>query len=37
MLSEVLELMTLYPQPTRSQQAGVEHLPVPRQKEDAPK
>jgi len=37
MLNEVLELMTLYPQPTRSQQAGVEYLPVPRQKEDARK
>src|ERR1700692_4485976 len=34
MLDEVLELMTLYPQPTRSLQAGVEYLPVPRQKED---
>src|SRR6202035_469877 len=37
MLNEVLELMTLYPQRTRSQQAGVEYLPVPRQKEDARK
>jgi ClpP class serine protease len=35
MLNEVLELMTLYPQPMRSQAAGVEYLPVPRQKEDA--
>jgi len=37
MLNEVLELMTLYPQPTRSQTAGVEYLPGPRQKEDAQK
>src|ERR1700738_974884 len=37
MLNEVLELMTLYPQRTRSQQPGVESLPVPRQKEDARK
>lgn len=29
----VLELMTLYPQPVRSQGGGVEYLPVPRQKE----
>jgi ClpP class serine protease len=29
----VLELMTLYPQPARSQGGGVEYLPVPRQKE----
>lgn len=29
----VLELMTLYPQPVRSQGSGVEYLPVPRQKE----
>ena len=28
----VLELMTLYPQPVRSQGGGVEYLPVPRQK-----
>ncbi|MDZ7343668.1 MAG: hypothetical protein ONA90_04045, partial [candidate division KSB1 bacterium] len=33
----VLELMTLYPQPVRSQGGGVEYLPVPRQKEAAPK
>jgi ClpP class serine protease len=32
---EVLELMTLYPQPVRSQSGGVEYLPVPRQKEAA--
>ena len=32
----VLELMTLYPQPVRTQGAsGVEYLPVPRQKESA--
>jgi hypothetical protein len=35
MLNEVLEMMTLYPQPIRSQAGGVEYLPVPRQKEDA--
>jgi ClpP class serine protease len=29
---EVMELMTLYPQPVRSQVGGVEYLPVPRQK-----
>jgi ClpP class serine protease len=29
----VLELMTLYPQPVRSQGGGVEYLPVPRQKQ----
>jgi len=28
----VLELMALYPQPVHTQQAGVEYLPVPRQK-----
>jgi ClpP class serine protease len=33
----VLELMTLYPQPVRSQAGGVEYLPVPRQKETLPK
>jgi hypothetical protein len=32
MLNGMLELMTLYPQPTRSQAGGVEYLPVPRQK-----
>ena len=37
-LMELADLaMTLYPQPTRSQQAGIEYLPVPRQKEDARK
>jgi ClpP class serine protease len=30
---EVMELMTLYPQPMRTQSGGVEYLPVPRQKE----
>jgi ClpP class serine protease len=36
MPNEVLELMKLYPQPTRTQSAGgVEYLPVPRQKEVA--
>jgi ClpP class serine protease len=35
MPNDVLELMTLYPQPTRMQSGsgGVEYLPVPRQKE----
>jgi ClpP class serine protease len=35
MPDDVLELMTLYPQPTRMQSGsgGVEYLPVPRQKE----
>lgn len=31
--TEVLELMTLYPQPVRPQGGGVEYLPTPRQKE----
>jgi ClpP class serine protease len=36
MPNEVLELMKLYPQPTRTQSAGgVEYLPVPRQREAA--
>ena len=35
MPNEVLELMTLYPQPVRAQGGGVEYLPVPRQKEVA--
>jgi ClpP class serine protease len=36
MPDEVLELMTLYPQPTRVQGGGggVEYLPIPRQRED---
>jgi ClpP class serine protease len=29
---EVLKLMTLYPQPSRTQTGGVEYLPEPRQK-----
>jgi ClpP class serine protease len=29
---EVLQLMSLYPQPTRSQPGGVEYVPTPRQK-----
>jgi ClpP class serine protease len=33
MPNEVLELMTLYPQPMRTQGGGVEYLPFPRQKE----
>jgi ClpP class serine protease len=32
MPKEVMELMTLYPQPTRMQGGGVEYLPIPRQK-----
>ena len=32
MLDDVLKLMTLYPQPTRSQMGGVEYLPQPREK-----
>jgi ClpP class serine protease len=37
MPDEVLELMSLYPQPVRAQSGGgVEYLPVPRQKEPAP-
>jgi ClpP class serine protease len=32
--NDVMEMMTLYPQPTRAQGAsGVEYLPIPRQKE----
>jgi ClpP class serine protease len=31
--NEILELMTLYPQPMRTQGGGVEYLPVPRQRE----
>ncbi|MDZ7371776.1 MAG: ATP-dependent Clp protease proteolytic subunit [candidate division KSB1 bacterium] len=31
MPTEILQLMTLYPQPVRHQGAGVEYLPVPRQ------
>lgn len=37
MPKEVLELMTLYPQPVRSQAGGVEYLPGPRQKEAKPR
>jgi ClpP class serine protease len=33
MPDEILELMTLYPQPMRTQGGGVEYLPVPRQRE----
>jgi len=34
MPNEVLELMSLYPQPVRTQSGGgVEYLPTPRQKE----
>jgi len=33
MPNEVLQLMTLYPQPVRQQGGGVEYLPVPRHRE----
>lgn len=33
MPDEVMELMTLYPQPVRAQGGGVEYLPVPHRKE----
>jgi len=33
MPNEVLELMSLYPQPVRAHGGGVEYLPVPRQRE----
>ncbi|MBL7962022.1 hypothetical protein JNL27_17450, partial [bacterium] len=33
MPDEILELMTLYPQPVRRQGGGVEYLPEPRQRE----
>jgi ClpP class serine protease len=36
MPDRVLELMALYPQPVRTQGAGVEYLPVPRQKQPSP-
>ena len=35
MPNEVLEIMTLYPQPVRAHSGGVEYLPVPRQKQPA--
>ena len=35
MPKEILELMSLYPQPTRSQGGGVEYLPVPRHRQPA--
>jgi ClpP class serine protease len=35
MPKEVLELMSLYPQPTRTQGGGVEYLPAPRHREPA--
>ncbi len=34
MPDEILELMTLYPQPLRRQGGGVEYIPVPRQNEN---
>jgi ClpP class serine protease len=33
MPKEIMELMSLYPQPVRTQSGGVEYLPVPRQKD----
>jgi ClpP class serine protease len=36
MPNDVMELMTLYPQPVRMQGGGVEYLPVPRQRDDRP-
>ena len=33
MPQEILELMTLYPQPVRRQGGGVEYLPGPRHRE----
>lgn len=33
MPNDILELMTLFPQPVRAQAGGVEYLPMPRQKE----
>jgi ClpP class serine protease len=36
MPKDVMELMTLYPQPVRMQGGGVEYLPVPRQKGERP-
>jgi serine dehydrogenase proteinase len=32
--TEILDLLSLYPQPTRTQ-GGVEYLPVPRQRQAA--
>jgi ClpP class serine protease len=32
MVDDVLQLMSLYPQPVRQQPGGVEYLPVPRQR-----
>jgi ClpP class serine protease len=37
MPDEVLELMSLYPQPVRAQGGGVEYLPVPRQRDPLPR
>lgn len=34
--NEVLELMTLYPQPVRLQVGGVEYLPIRRQRQPKP-
>lgn len=33
MPDEVLELMTLYPQPVKRQGGGVEYLPIPRERD----
>jgi ClpP class serine protease len=30
--ADILELLSLYPQPTRMQSGGVEYLPIPRQR-----
>lgn len=35
MPKEVLELMSLYPQPVRTQSGGVEYLPIPRHRQSA--
>jgi ClpP class serine protease len=33
MPAEILELLSLYPQPTRTESGGVEYLPGPRQRQ----
>jgi hypothetical protein len=33
MPKDIVELMTLFPQPVRAQAGGVEYLPIPRQRE----
>jgi Serine dehydrogenase proteinase len=37
MPDEVLELMSLHPQPVRAQGGGVEYLPGPRQRDPIPR